>query len=163
MSSTLPHKKRHRVKSAKTNSASAPRLPPVVPAGYFQWKVGVEWCLAALLLIPAVPIMLLLVIVVRLTSRGPGIYSQLRVGRGGHTFTMYKIRSMCSDAEDKTGAVWSNHTDNRVTLVGRLLRKLHLDEFPQLINVLKGEMSLIGPRPERPEFTHHLARRCPAT
>jgi len=160
MSSTLPPKKRHRAKQA-TLSSAPPRAATVVPAKYFAWKAPLEWCVAALLMIPAIPMVLVLVVIVRLTSRGPGIYSQLRVGRHGRTFTMYKIRSMQSDAEVGTGAVWAEHADGRVTPVGRLLRKLHLDEFPQLINVLKGEMSLIGPRPERPEFTHHLARALP--
>lgn len=133
----------------------------VVPAAYFRWKRGVDFVLAILLLAPALPLMGLLVLLVRLTSRGPGIYAQVRVGKNGRKFTMYKIRSMRQDAEAGTGAVWARTRDPRVTFVGRILRKLHLDELPQLFNILKGEMSLVGPRPERPEFVQMLARKIP--
>ncbi len=133
----------------------------VIPAAYFHWKRGVDLLLAILLLVPALPLMGLLVLLVRLTSRGPGIYAQDRVGKNGRTFTMYKIRSMRHDAEAGTGAVWARTRDPRVILVGRILRKLHLDELPQLFNILKGEMSLVGPRPERPEFVQMLARKIP--
>jgi lipopolysaccharide/colanic/teichoic acid biosynthesis glycosyltransferase len=102
--------------------------------------------------------MLALVAMVRLTSGGKAIYRQARVGEGGNTFTMYKIRTMVSNAEARSGAVWTQPGDPRVTAVGRVLRRLHLDELPQLFNVLKGEMSLIGPRPERPEFVEILAK-----
>jgi len=128
---------------------------------YFRWKRGVDCLLAALVLIPALPLMGLRVLLVRLTSRGPGIYCQRRVGRRGRIFTMYKIRSMVCDAEAGTGAVWARDVDPRVTRLGRLLRRLHLDELPQLFNVLAGQMSLVGPRPERPEFVQMLVRRIP--
>jgi len=131
------------------------------PSSYFQRKTAIDRVLAAILLIPGLPIIGLLVLLVRLSSRGPGIYRQTRVGKGGRTFTMYKIRTMTHGAEIKTGAVWTRVNDARITALGRLLRKLHLDEFPQLFNVLKGEMSLIGPRPERPEFVHVLAGQIP--
>ena len=103
----------------------------------------------------------LLALVVKCTSRGPAIYSQVRVGRRGKVFKMFKLRSMVQDAEGASGAVWSKPNDPRTTRVGRLLRRAHLDELPQLWNVLKGEMSLVGPRPERPEFTQLLAREVP--
>lgn len=113
---------------------------------------------AALMLVPAIPLIALLVVAIRLTSRGPGIYSQTRVGKGGRIFTMYKLRSMRVDAEAGTGAVWAGiSADARVTRLGYWLRRLHLDELPQLFNVVKGEMSLVGPRPERPEFVKVLA------
>jgi lipopolysaccharide/colanic/teichoic acid biosynthesis glycosyltransferase len=133
----------------------------IVPAAYFGWKRGIDLVLVVLMLVPALPLMGLLVLLVRLTSRGPGIYSQIRVGKNGRKFTMYKIRSMRQDAEAGTGAVWARTRDPRVTLVGSILRKLHLDELPQLFNILKGEMSLVGPRPERPEFVQMLARKIP--
>jgi lipopolysaccharide/colanic/teichoic acid biosynthesis glycosyltransferase len=133
----------------------------IAPAPYFRWKRGVDFLAAVVLLVPALPLIGLLVLLVRLTSRGPGIYAQVRVGRNGRLFTMYKIRSMRRDAEAVTGAVWAQARDPRVTLVGRILRKLHLDELPQLFNVLKGEMSLVGPRPERPEFVHELVEKIP--
>lgn len=131
------------------------------PSAYFRWKGGLDRISAAVLLIPGLPIIGLLVLLVRLTSRGPGIYRQRRVGKNGRNFTLLKIRSMCVDAEAATGAVWSTAHDPRITRLGRLLRKLHLDELPQLFNVLKGEMSLVGPRPERPEIVPYLSREIP--
>jgi lipopolysaccharide/colanic/teichoic acid biosynthesis glycosyltransferase len=116
---------------------------------------------AAVLLLIGLPIMAVLVVLVRLTSRGPGIFRQVRVGKDGRQFLMYKIRTMRQDAEAATGPVWTQTSDPRVTRLGRLLRKLHLDELPQLFNVLRGEMSLIGPRPERPEFVRVLAEAIP--
>jgi exopolysaccharide biosynthesis polyprenyl glycosylphosphotransferase len=96
-----------------------------------------------------------------LWSRGPLFYRQTRVGRGGRIFTVAKFRTMRPDAEQDTGAVWAQEGDSRITPVGRWLRKSRLDELPQSINVLRGEMSVIGPRPERPEFIEGLARQIP--
>lgn len=128
---------------------------------YIPWKSAIERMTAAILLVPGLPLMALLILLVRLTSKGPGIYKQVRVGFGGAEYTMYKIRTMSADAESKTGAVWTQSCDPRITRFGQLLRSLHLDEIPQLFNVLKGEMSLIGPRPERPEFVTVLAQQIP--
>jgi lipopolysaccharide/colanic/teichoic acid biosynthesis glycosyltransferase len=133
----------------------------VKPSSYFHWKGWVDRIVAAVLLIPALPVIGVLFVLVRLTSAGPGIYRQKRVGKHGRTFVIYKLRTMRCDAEAGTGAVWSTADDPRVTRLGRVLRYLHLDELPQLFNVLKGEMSLVGPRPERPEFVHFLADRIP--
>ena len=94
-------------------------------------------------------------------SPGPLFYRQLRVGKGGQPFYVYKLRSMIPAAEKDCGAVWSCENDNRITPVGRLLRKTRLDEFPQFLNVLKGDMSLVGPRPERPEFVASLVEQVP--
>jgi exopolysaccharide biosynthesis polyprenyl glycosylphosphotransferase len=96
-----------------------------------------------------------------LDSHGSIFYTQERIGRNGCTFRVYKLRSMIPDAEAKTGAVFSRQGDPRVTRVGRLLRKTRLDEVPQLINVLRGDMSLIGPRPERPEHVIRLQQKIP--
>ena len=128
---------------------------------YFRIKYSFGRVLAALLLIPALPVIGLLILIVRLTSRGPGIYRQVRVGAGGRGYVMYKIRTMRHDAESGSGPVWAAPNDARTTGLGQFLRKVHLDEFPQLLNVIKGEMALIGPRPERPEFTQLLARQLP--
>jgi lipopolysaccharide/colanic/teichoic acid biosynthesis glycosyltransferase len=118
--------------------------------------------LAALAIsVAAVPVIAAVWVVVRLTSPGPGFYSQLRVGLNGRTFRIYKIRTMYHNCEAVSGAKWSTKHDPRVTPVGRVLRKLHLDELPQLLNVLKGDMSLVGPRPERPEFVGTLAKELP--
>jgi exopolysaccharide biosynthesis polyprenyl glycosylphosphotransferase len=97
----------------------------------------------------------------RIASPGPLFYRQVRVGRGGRSFSIYKLRSMVPDAEASTGAVWAAVGDRRVTPVGRWLRRTRLDELPQVFNVLRGEMSIIGPRPERPEFVARLAAEIP--
>ena len=131
------------------------------PSAYFHRKAVFDRALAALLLVPGLPMIALMVLLVRLTSRGPGIFRQIRVGQRGRKFMMYKIRTMRLDAEAASGPVWTQARDPRITRVGRLLRKCHLDELPQLVNVLKGEMSLIGPRPERPEFVHVFAESIP--
>jgi sugar transferase (PEP-CTERM system associated) len=108
----------------------------------------------ALLLL--LPIMSVIAVLVKLTSPGPVIYGQHRVGLRGHVFKVRKFRSMRQDAEAKTGAVWAGENDNRVTPIGRFLRSTHLDEVPQFWNILIGDMSLVGPRPERPEFVKEL-------
>jgi len=102
------------------------------------------------------PILALAAILIKLNSKGPVLYKQDRVGKGGKVFEIYKLRTMRIDAENGTGAVWAKKNDPRITLVGRLLRKAHIDEIPQLFNVIKGEMSIIGPRPERPEMVRDL-------
>ena len=107
------------------------------------------------------PLLLLVALAVKLTSRGPILYRQIRVGAGGKAFVLYKLRSMYADAEAGTGAVWASKDDPRITPLGRWLRKLRLDELPQLFNVLRGEMSIVGPRPERPEFVQVLAEQIP--
>lgn len=136
-----------------------PRIATV--GGYFRLSSALGWLAAILLLIPAVPVIGFLIVLVRLTSPGPGIYKQTRVGLGGKPFVMYKIRTMRQDAEAWTGPIWASTADPRMTRLGYLLRRLHLDEFPQLLNVIRGEMALIGPRPERPEFTVTLSRDVP--
>jgi lipopolysaccharide/colanic/teichoic acid biosynthesis glycosyltransferase len=115
---------------------------------------------ASALLLVVLPIVLVALILVRLTSRGSPIYRQRRVGRNGSPFTILKIRSMHSNSETD-GPTWAVPGDQRVTLVGRFLRRSHIDELPQLINVIRGEMSLIGPRPERPELIAQLERALP--
>jgi lipopolysaccharide/colanic/teichoic acid biosynthesis glycosyltransferase len=113
------------------------------------------------LLLVTAPLVVLAALLVKLTSRGPAFYSQVRLGRGGQPYALYKIRSMYHDCERQSGPCWSTGRDPRVTPVGRVLRFTHVDELPQLWNVLKGEMSLIGPRPERPEFVPQLERALP--
>lgn len=130
-------------------------------APHFTWQSARRRLVGGLLLVPLLPVIGLLVVLVRLTSRGPGIFRQTRVGRNGRLFVMYKLRTMSLDAESDTGPVWAQHRDPRVTPLGRVLRRLHLDEFPQLINVVKGDMALIGPRPERPEFVDFLSQELP--
>jgi lipopolysaccharide/colanic/teichoic acid biosynthesis glycosyltransferase len=135
------------------------------PPGPDTWYLPVKRALdvvGALLLLPlAAPLLLLAALLVKLTSRGPVFYAQTRVGRWGQPFTLYKVRSMCADCERTSGARWSGPGDPRIMPVGRFLRRTHLDELPQLWNVLRGEMSLIGPRPERPEFVPQLEQSIP--
>lgn len=128
---------------------------------YQRWKPYLDRPLAAVLLLLTAPIVSVLIVLVRLESAGAGIYPQRRVGKGGKFFTMYKIRTMRNDAESKSGVVWTTPGDPRITPLGRILRKCHLDELPQLLNVWRGQMSLVGPRPERPEFVIVLPETVP--
>lgn len=121
-------------------------------------KRAVDVLASAVGLVLALPIMLAVGAAVRLTSPGPVLYHQRRVGQHGLVFVLHKFRSMRADAEAATGAVWASRQDSRVTWLGGFLRKARLDELPQLWNVLSGQMSLVGPRPERPEFVSDLTR-----
>jgi sugar transferase (PEP-CTERM system associated) len=118
--------------------------------------------IAALMgLVVALPVIPLVALAVKLNSKGPVFYRQIRVGRGGQTFYCYKFRTMRQDAEADTGATWATDDDPRITKVGKYLRLLRLDEIPQLWCVLKGDMHFVGPRPERPEFVEWLTREIP--
>lgn len=127
-------------------------------------KRVLDVALSVVLLIVAAPIMLLVAIAIKLDrrarARGPALYKQLRTGVQGREFYIYKFRTMVNNAEDK-GPQWASKHDDRITTVGRFLRQSRLDELPQLWNVLKGEMSFIGPRPERPDFNRKLERAIP--
>jgi sugar transferase (PEP-CTERM system associated) len=107
------------------------------------------------------PVFLFVAMAIKLDTRGPVFFRQERVGEGGRTFTLVKFRTMVEEAETLTGPVWAIEKDPRITRVGRWLRKIRLDEFPQILNVLKGEMSFIGPRPERPYFVAQLQEKIP--
>jgi sugar transferase (PEP-CTERM system associated) len=111
--------------------------------------------------IVSLPVMALVALAVKATSAGPVLYRQERVGLNGHIFTVLKVRTMREDAEAATGPVWSLKNDARVTPIGRFLRRTRLDEIPQLLNVLRGEMSFVGPRPERPSFVEQLTAQIP--
>jgi exopolysaccharide biosynthesis polyprenyl glycosylphosphotransferase len=115
--------------------------------------------LAGLLLV--LPLLPLMALAVRLTSPGPVLYRQKRVGRYGVLFDCYKFRTMRADAEAEAGPTWAGDDDPRITPVGRVLRRTRLDEIPQLWNVLRGDMGFVGPRPERPEFVEWLSREVP--
>ncbi len=128
---------------------------------YLRCKRVMDMAAACALFVLLGPVLLIAGLLVRLTSRGPVIYSQKRVGRHGREFVIHKLRTMVHECESLTGPRWSTPGDPRITPVGRVLRKLHIDEFPQLWNVFKGDMSLIGPRPERPEFTNELVSAVP--
>jgi len=130
-------------------------------SGYLLAKDVLDRLFAFLMLLVTSPLILMAMALVKLTSRGPALYSQTRVGRHGRLFTLYKIRSMIVESESLTGACWSMPGDQRVTRVGNWLRQSHIDELPQLWNVLMGHMSLVGPRPERPEFVPALEQTIP--
>ena len=125
---------------------------------YMAFKRCFDLVAASVGLLVMAPLLAILVLLIRATSRGPAFYTQERVGKDGKIFRMVKLRTMVQDAEKETGPVWAKEEDPRVTPLGRWLRKTHLDEIPQLVNVLKGEMNLIGPRPERPELVVQLSQ-----
>jgi exopolysaccharide biosynthesis polyprenyl glycosylphosphotransferase len=124
-------------------------------------KRVVDVVVAAVALILLSPVLLLTALAVRLTSSGPVLLHQERVGMGGRHFRMHKFRSMRQDAEEDSGPVWASPRDPRRTPVGMLIRRLSLDELPQLWNILVGEMSLVGPRPERPVFVEQFGSKMP--
>jgi len=128
---------------------------------YAEFKRAVDILFALPTSIVAVPIIALLAVLVKLTSRGPAFYCQERVGKDGRVFKIVKLRTMVADAEAETGPVWASSDDPRETRLGRLLRRTHLDELPQIWNVLRGDMSLIGPRPERPVFVEQFKKEIP--
>ncbi len=125
------------------------------------WHSVYSFLLALIVTVIFLPIMLIVAVLVRLTSRGPILHRQVRVGLNERHFMLYKFRSMYADAEAGTGAVWAKKDDPRITPVGKWIRRLRLDELPQLFNVLRGEMLLVGPRPERPEFVKTLSEQIP--
>jgi len=129
--------------------------------GYVRFKGCLEWMLALVLFLLALPVIGIAALLVRLTSHGPAFYIQTRLGKDGHPFQLLKIRTMVHDCEKVSGVVWSRPGDSRITAVGYFLRKVHFDELPQLWNVLRGEMALVGPRPERPEFVPSLQQAIP--
>ncbi|OPZ69122.1 MAG: UDP-glucose:undecaprenyl-phosphate glucose-1-phosphate transferase [bacterium ADurb.Bin478] len=134
---------------------------PAVTGWNRVFKRTFDLVFSALALLMIWPILALLALAVKLGSRGTVFYSQRRVGLDGCEFDCLKFRTMYMDAEAKTGPVWTQEHDPRVTPIGRFLRRFSLDELPQLFNVLKGEMSLVGPRPERPHFVEQFQQSIP--
>jgi exopolysaccharide biosynthesis polyprenyl glycosylphosphotransferase len=130
-------------------------------AGFMALRrlISVSLALTGLLLI--LPVIPLVVLAIKLDSRGPVFYKQQRVGRNNIPFYVYKFRTMTQDAEAKTGAVWAGANDPRITRIGKFLRSSRLDEIPQLWCVLRGDMAFVGPRPERPEFVEWLTKEIP--
>ena len=135
-------------------------IEPKLKANGGAFKRFIDIVLAAALLIVLSPIIIVAALAVKLDSSGPVFYRQTRLGSGGVPFQIVKFRSMRQDAE-RDGAKWAAKNDDRVTRVGRFIRKTRIDEIPQAINVLRGEMSFVGPRPERPEFVETLRREIP--
>lgn len=149
----------------KTNQIFGMPLVEISPEPMPLWEKTIKRALdiivSLVVLIVTFPILLIIGIAVRMTSPGPAIYRQERVGRNGKLFTIYKFRTMFNDAERHSGPTWARPDDPRVTKIGYWLRKLRIDEVPQLLNVLKGDMSLVGPRPERPHFVEQFRRQIP--
>lgn len=125
------------------------------------YKTAFDLLCAIVGLILCAPLLPLIALAIRIDSPGPVFFRQIRIGENGKPFNICKFRTMFRDAEKKTGAVWATKNDSRITRVGRFLRKTRLDELPQIFNVLKGDMSIVGPRPERPEFIKELSQIIP--
>jgi sugar transferase (PEP-CTERM system associated) len=123
-------------------------------------KRGLDLLMAGTLALLAAPVMALVAVLIKLDSKGPVFYRQERMGLGGRSYHLWKFRSMRTDAE-KGGAVWAKTNDDRVTRVGRFIRKTRIDEIPQVFNILNGDMSFVGPRPERPVFVSDLKKQIP--
>jgi len=135
--------------------------PDLMPAWEKFTKRLMDLAISLSVLVIMMPVIVVISIAIKWSSAGPAIYSQNRVGKNGKQFTMYKFRTMYNDAEANTGPTWAAENDPRVTKVGAWLRKTRLDEIPQFYNVLKGEMSLVGPRPERPFFVEEFKKEIP--
>ena len=148
----------------KSSGAAPPGGDPEVPSrGRYKRPFDLTLTLLGLVaLLPGWPLLVAAIaLAIRVESRGPVIYRQSRLGRGGRVFRMLKFRTMVEDAEARTGPVLAARRDARTTAVGRVLRRFHLDEMPQVVNVLRGDMSLVGPRPERPELAGRIEREVP--
>lgn len=150
---------------ARISSIYGVPLIEVTPQIMKPWEESlkrvVDIVVSLLILGIGLPFWLLFMVLIKLDSSGPALYRQERLGRNGKPFKIFKFRSMATDAEEKSGPVWASKKDPRVTRIGRIIRKLHIDEVPQFINVLLGEMSLVGPRPERSFFVEKLAEELP--
>jgi exopolysaccharide biosynthesis polyprenyl glycosylphosphotransferase len=136
-------------------------MPELMPEWEKKVKRLMDICISLLILLVSLPVTLVVSVLIKLDSPGTVLYKQKRAGLNGKEFDIYKFRSMRNDAEKSTGPVWSQKNDPRITRVGKFIRKVRIDEIPQMINVLKGEMSLVGPRPERPYFVEKLAQEIP--
>lgn len=123
---------------------------------YKYGKPFLDYLVSCMGLLILIPVFIMVGIVIKLTSQGPVFYTQERVGKGGRLFGIVKFRTMYVDAESNTGPIWAGRNDPRITPFGRFLRKTHIDELPQLINVISGDMSIVGPRPERPFFVQEF-------
>ena len=133
----------------------------VVSRGIALLTQGMSFAVSLILSILFIPVLPLIALLIKLDSRGPVFFGQDRVGQQGKVFTLWKFRSMRHDAERLTGPVWAKSADDRVTRVGKYLRRVRLDELPQLFNILRGDMNLVGPRPERPHFVQELSEVIP--
>jgi len=150
------------VKDNSANIESSDNAIDAVNFGYDTFKRVFDLLGSSFLILATSPLMIAAVLAVKLTSPGPIVFKQKRLTRGAKIFTLLKFRTMVSNAENSTGAVWAESNDPRITKLGKFLRRTRIDELPQLFNVLAGDMSLIGPRPERPEFSEKLCKEFPS-
>lgn len=125
---------------------------------YAMFKRGIDIIGSVAGLVILSPVLVVVGAIIKITSPGPILYTQIRVGKNGEHFKIYKFRSMRTDAETGTGPVWASKNDNRLIPIGKFIRKTRIDEIPQFFNVLKGDMSIIGPRPERPTFVEQFKK-----
>jgi lipopolysaccharide/colanic/teichoic acid biosynthesis glycosyltransferase len=132
-----------------------------LPKPYLLAKRAMDIAVGTIGLAMLSPLFLVVMIMIKIDSRGPVFFSQDRVGKGSKLFKMYKFRTMVTDAEDKTGPVWAVENDPRLTFIGRILRNSKIDEFPQFVNLVKGDMTMVGPRPERPFFVDYFSKKIP--
>ncbi len=152
-----------KITSAQKTLTSPSYSTSVILKHFYPSKVKVipDVVFAIVLLIIGLPLWFFIVCVIKLDSKGPIFFKQVRLGKNNEKFTLIKFRTMIENAEIETGPVWTDKKDTRITFVGKWLRRFYLDEVPQLLNVLKGEMSLVGPRPERPFFVEKLEKEYP--
>ena len=137
-------------------------MPSVkLPTWYLVIKRSMDIFVGIMSLILLSPLFLVVAALIKIDSRGPVFFNQERVGKGGKLFRIHKFRTMVVDAEKRTGPVWAAENDPRITFTGRFLRKSKIDELPQLVNLIKGEMSMVGPRPERPAFVDQFVKSIP--
>jgi len=150
---------------ARTNQIYGFPLIEILPQYMAVWerrlKRAIDVGVSSIILTLSLPLLVVVAIAIYLDTPGPVFYRQVRVGKNGKNFTMVKLRSMIKGAEKLTGPVWAGKDDDRITRIGRIIRRLRIDEIPQFINVLRGEMSLVGPRPERPFFVEKLKQEIP--
>jgi len=150
---------------ARTNQLYGFPLIEIMPEIMKPWEQSMkrltDILVSIIILVLSSPLWIIIAIAIKMDTPGPAVYSQDRVGKDGKIFKMHKFRSMRADAEKESGPVWAPQHDSRVTKVGRFLRNTRLDEIPQFINVLDGDMSLVGPRPERPFFVERLSKEIP--
>ncbi len=150
---------------ARTNQIYGFPLIEITPTLMQPWERVVkrlmDIAVSLAVIVIGMPFWLIIAAVIKMTSKGPVFYMQERVGKNGRVFRMVKYRSMAADAEKHSGPTWAGKDDPRVTTIGRILRRMHLDEVPQFINILEGSMSLVGPRPERPFFVEQFIKEIP--
>ncbi|MFL5246062.1 MAG: sugar transferase [Gemmataceae bacterium] len=161
LATDAPVEHRPIIRKDPSHNKFASKIAPRPNSWYLKIKTGGDCFIASALLILFTPVVLIAALLIKLTSKGPAFFTQKRVGRDNRIYTIYKLRTMYHDCEKQSGPQWSRVGDPRVTALGRFLRRSHIDELPQLWNVLKCDMSLVGPRPERPEFVKILAHDLP--